>query len=143
MSNKAKDIFEQLIGQWYFDRDISNQGHMSGSAQFTLDDSDHTCLIYQESGIHQLIDDIETPFSQKYFYRLKNQIIEVFNARDEKMLDLAFDTDCTGKGDYMCALDHYAAVLEFQDKKSFTLQYTIKGPNKDYQIKTRFKRLDN
>lgn len=132
MTHTAQYIFKILHGQWSFTRLASTGEKTSGNAQFSAHKSEEDTLTYHEEG---------DGFYQDYFYRLKGKDITIYDKENKKMLNLSFDNENKGRGDYICVQDTYHAEFVLNGNNAFTLIYTVKGPKKDYTIKTVFQRI--
>lgn len=125
-------IFDHLEGSWEFQR-IVPSGKMNGIARFTKKSAHE--YHYREEGY------FIGGFYQEYIYRLEDgQIVIYFNENPPRLFHrLEFINHSHAYGSHLCQCDLYEAFFHFESLEKFTIQYIVKGPQKDHSILTYFK----
>ena len=133
-----------LVGKWKIEREVCDPlGHlksrMHGMGNFLLLEPDE--LIYQEQLWHETDGD-KLLFATKFYrYFFKEDSIEVYFHQEES--NRLFMTLPIGRemiGTSKCKEDRYRLKWDWVDDDQFLTLYTIKGPQKDYTIESRFLR---
>ncbi|KAN0024134.1 hypothetical protein ACTFIV_008532 [Dictyostelium citrinum] len=163
-------VFQSFAGKWSFNRNIVHKSVIDVSQQFTFSTVDKNndnninnnisivtgtasfeqldnefSYRYQEEGILKQPDNTTFNISQRYIYRLKDDMISVyFDERPERLFHtLNFDNSSLAKGHHLCGNDTYDAVYQLISPKEFKLTYSVLGPKKNYKITTTFSKIDN
>ncbi len=141
--NSIHRIFCSLEGYWKLSRSITNQGSIDGIACFKKKADHSNVLFYKEKGVFTPLNGKSLNISQEYEYRYSKEKINVFFARecDRLLHALEFVESNKASGEHSCGCDTYLAIYQFNLPDEFELTYLVKGPNKDYQIKTVFKKI--
>ncbi|KIJ88634.1 DUF6314 family protein [Rickettsia asembonensis] len=138
----AKEIFLRLSGKYRINRIIDNYGYGEGIAYFLLKSLNE--LIYKEElQIHYNDYDHQILANKEYRYILENNNIVKYFAKAENSLfhSLDFIDNSRATGSHLCGSDEYNATYIFLNPDSFTLNYRVLGPQKDYNINTVFNRI--
>jgi hypothetical protein len=136
------EIFQSLEGKWNFHRTISGYGTIVGAATFKKSAMESHLFHYREEGLLKRENGEQFQVYREYLYRYKNNHISVFFAEEVKRLlhILEFQDTTTAIARHLCLCDIYEATYKFSTKDEFTLAYDVNGPNKNYLMKTVFKR---
>ncbi len=138
-------VFSALEGRWTLNRKIPGYGMIEGIAEFQKSETDSKTLHYREDGLLCTLDDKNFTVFREYLYRFQNDtIIVFFKENPERLMHLLeFSNDGffkTAKARHICDCDIYDAIYAFHLPEEFRLDYSIKGPNKNYSIHTLFQR---
>ena len=133
---------EGLIGRWSFERIVSGQGRMTGTATFAP--RPDGLLAYCEAGQLQ-IKAGTFAFTRSYLYRLRPAGLDIFFDEVPMRLFQSVDltetpTGLTGTGQHFCAPDTYQSTYAFTLPTAFAIVHTVTGPRKSYVSHTLFKR---
>ncbi|KAM9995431.1 hypothetical protein ACTFIY_001629 [Dictyostelium cf. discoideum] len=155
-------VFQSFAGKWSFNRNIVHKSVIDVSQQFTFstvdnkNNNDNISIVsgtasfkqlddefsyqYQEEGILKQPDNTTFNISQRYIYRLKDDIISVyFDENPERLFQtLDFNNSSLAKGHHLCGKDTYDAIYQLISPKEFNLVYSVLGPKKNYKITTTF-----
>lgn len=123
---------------WCIDRNVSNYGRLRGEAELIQISQDS--LKYREN---LTLESSYEKWHREYFYSYEDgNVIKYFS--DGKLF-YPLEFKCEGRlsiiGEHLCDCDLYKAVYSIKDESSFSLEYTVNGPNKSYKITTKFVRL--
>ncbi|MET3927104.1 DUF6314 family protein [Devosia sp. 2618] len=134
----------QLIGNWSFERSISGQGQMTGTAVFS--ERPDGLLDYREVGQLQIANG-SFAFNRSYLYQVRADGFEVFFDEAPPRLFQRVDLTetahgLTGSGHHLCPPDIYDSRYEFHLPNRFLIVHAVDGPRKAYVIRTEFKRQD-
>lgn len=143
-------FFQRLPGIWTINRSISGYARMQGEASFSQIKANANALHYHEQGTLTLEGSQKTlACYQDYVYRYQNEqkvisvhFVEEGNT-DRWFHTLRFSTAneiSTAEGNHLCNQDIYLAVYKSIDKDHFEVIYKVKGPKKDYESHTFFRR---
>ncbi|HJD59231.1 MAG TPA: DUF6314 family protein [Rickettsia endosymbiont of Omalisus fontisbellaquei] len=140
--NSIQEIFLKLSGKYRIKRIIDNHGYGEGVAYF-LPESLNELIYKEELKIHYNDYDHQIPANKEYRYILENNNIVKYFAEAENNLfyRLDFIDDSRATGSHLCDKDEYNATYIFINHNSFSLNYKIFGPQKDYNINTVFNRM--
>src|ERR1700722_1332297 len=138
----ASRIFCSLEGHWKFSRAISNHDSIEGVACFRKTSHRPDILFYREKETFSFLKDIQIGLSQEYEYRYAGDKIAVYFCREHDRLlhSLEFMELDKASAEHLCGSDTYLATYQFHFPDRFELLYSIKGPHKDFQVKTVFLR---
>jgi hypothetical protein len=141
--NRVARIFCSLEGHWKFSRTVTNYGSIEGIACFKKKAGYPNVLFYREEGVFIPLKGIPLDISQEYEYRYSKEKMTVFFARKRDCLLHALEFVETNKalGEHSCGYDTYYATYQFSLPDEFELIYVVKGANKNYQMKTIFKKF--
>lgn len=135
----AHEILPYFCGKWSIDRDISIYGRVHGEASFARVSGKSTVLRYfEEVNLHT------GKGHRQYLYKFENDQVNVYFDDGENKGDLfhklSLDSDDSATGDHLCKKDFYRCIYSFISEDSFSIQYTVVGPKKDYTIETVYSR---
>jgi hypothetical protein len=134
---------ERLLGEWRLERTISGQGQMSGTASFQS--AENRRVLYRESGELLLESGTRLHGEQRYFYeRTDGGFAVYFHGTGElfEQVILAVDAagDWIGRAEHLCVADVYASEYLFRVDGTFEVRHQVRGPRKDYTIRTVYVR---
>jgi len=137
------DTFDRLLGRWSFAREISGQGSMTGVA--TFDAVSDGRAEYRESGELSLVSGERLRAEQRYVYERADGGFAVYlHATNELFQRVVFSVDESGvwKGNasHLCRADVYDSEYWFCTDGTFTVRHVVRGPKKDYVIRTVYRR---
>lgn len=158
----TKQIFDNLIGIWSIKRVLGNYGTAEGTAKFTLQNPKETILSATSSDENTLVinyrEDLQVKYDSNFASQQQGTNVEntaykeyvyLYDMARDKILkkftngnlfyELSIDFEKqVANGDHLCEKDFYNASYDFIDPQNFVLTYFVKGPKKDYEIKTEF-----
>ncbi|KAF2069404.1 hypothetical protein CYY_009278 [Polysphondylium violaceum] len=167
-------IFQSFAGRWRIQRDIVHRTTTSigtNSGFFSSSDSSNKCMTvngsatfspligennttvqdayqYSEEGVLRQPDGQSFNVSQKYIYKLKDDIISVyFDEKPERILHTLEFKDSSlssqvATGHHLCGCDTYDATFHFTSPQEFKIIYTVNGPKKAYTMTTKYFKLE-
>ncbi|WP_291724989.1 DUF6314 family protein [Bernardetia sp.] len=143
-----KEIFDNLVGNWSFERKIydrktQNLDTARGNASFVVSKAETNKLFYQEKGILLLAKSSkQINFQRKYVYFLENNAIHIFlddgvtkGKLFQTLIPLESENSFIGT-EHICRLDRHNGKYFFKDKSSFTTEYTITGKDSNIEIQS-------
>ena len=138
--DELKALFNSLPGTWSLERviqDGARHGMFNGECVFSwLDDARLLC---EESGTMNL-GGHSNAASRSYIYELRdNKIIILYNdphRKDEVLHELDFDDDNRARHCHVCVNDVYELEFSLSQDGRIHMDYTVKGPQKDYTLKS-------
>ncbi|WP_213805836.1 DUF6314 family protein [Granulicella sp. dw_53] len=135
-------VLERLLGRWAFEREISGHGSMVGFAVFEVDGNR---VAYRESGEVKLLDGQRVRGEQKYLYEsMQNGFAVYFHDTGllfhQVGLTAGEDGVWQGNAHHDCKDDVYDSEYVFGRDGTFEVQHQVRGPKKDYVIKTVYRR---
>jgi hypothetical protein len=115
---------------------------MSGAASF-VEMADGVAL-YSERGELRLTNGTVLRAGQRYLYEpLEDGFVVLFCETGMEFqrvkLEPGEDGAWVGSGEHLCGADHYATEYRFGDGR-FVVRHTVRGPRKDYVIRTMYAR---
>lgn len=155
--NLSQKLFDFFQGSWSVIRTIENTGFFTGTATFELSESNSDELIYNERGVFEFFDRVDSKFdaSRSFIYTLIDQkdIQVYFNDKNsDKKLFHCFGCETIAdngqnnivfKNKHFCSPDIYYITYEIDfEKVEFQITYDVNGPEKSYISKTLFKKLE-
>ncbi len=140
---KLKTLFNQLIGTWALHRDIHDSaGHhmFVGSCVFTaLDD---TRLLCEESGVMNYKGS-QSDATRSYVYEYRDDKIIILYNDTDRSGDVLHELNFVAEGDnqiarhcHLCGADTYDLEFQLLNNGKIQMDYVVKGPHKDYQMKS-------
>ncbi|MBY0500881.1 MAG: hypothetical protein K2P93_02630 [Alphaproteobacteria bacterium] len=128
-------------------RTTNGHGSMNGSAFFRPISASLPSFLYREDGFFYTAYGDKLAFYQEYLYCLNQEHIEVYFVSREKkkrffhsFTFLSFQATNSTPAIHQCGKDKYIATYTFLNKDTFTLQYSVHGPQKKFILTTRFER---
>jgi hypothetical protein len=136
-------MFERLLGRWSFVREISGQGAMTGTA--TFEGVDANCAVYRESGELRLNGGERLRAQQRYVYAKEEDGFTVYfhdtGELFQRVLFTAGEGDGSkGSASHLCKADVYDSEYCLRGDGSFLVRHAVRGPRKDYVIRTVYRR---
>jgi hypothetical protein len=130
-------------GLWSFERSISKPALLvKGTATFTELSKD--TLSYYECGTYTVN---ETPyeFFQKRIFSWDETVLHIYKSDHSLLHKFEIDRQqtlhpVTMTHDHVCGQDTYSCAIILKEELKFELNYKISGENKDYEIRTIFKK---
>jgi len=126
-------------------------GRVDGVASFTnlLDPSD---ILYKEEGTFTTSDFVAIKVSRSYIWRFSDdRSLEIYFIAqfenppkiDYLFLPLVFDDSLVAEAVHPCCDDLYEAKYDFAglQQGEWTVEYLVKGPEKDYTLRTCYSRI--
>ena len=135
-------MFEGLLGDWSLAREIPGRGRMKGRARFTLLDAE--TALYEESGELCLEGGQTLHSRQSYVYEKREDGIAVRFADTREIFHvmrfLASGDDLVAVARHVCVNDLYLSGYTVRADGSFEVRHQVRGPQKDYVIRTLYQR---
>jgi hypothetical protein len=149
----GRDVFDRLSGVWSIDRSIEPGGRFEGRAVFRPDGPDR--LAYEEHGDMILADGNRFEATRRYVYDwigdgIHGRIVVRFDDGPNRgnvflSLDLQSADDAArpieARDCHLCGKDVYDAVYRFVDANRFEFTCRVRGPRKDYVLRTAYNRM--
>ena len=139
-AGRIRGIFEGLLGEWSFVREIPGQALMSGDASFTLVDGE--TALYEEAGEVTLEDGQRLHAKQSYSYKkTEGGFAVLFSETGELFHEVVFGgAELTGEARHLCRQDDYVSRYTVGVDGGFEINHRVVGPRKDYSIRTVYRR---
>lgn len=135
-------MFEGLLGEWSLERDIPARGRMKGRARFTLLDAE--TALYEESGELCLEGGQTFHSRQSYVYEKREDGFAVRFADTRELFHVmrftASGDDLVAEARHLCVNDLYLSGYTVRADGSFEVRHQVRGPQKDYVIRTVYRR---
>ena len=135
-------MFEGLLGEWSLERQIPGRGSMKGRARFTLLDAGSA--LYEESGELCLEGGQTLHSRQSYVYEKRQDGFAVRFADTRELFHVmrfvASGDDLVAEARHLCVNDLYVSGYMVRSDGSFEVRHEIRGPQKDYVIRTVYRR---
>jgi Family of unknown function (DUF6314) len=142
-SPDSQHVFDLILGEWSFVREVPGQASMTGQATVCLQE-DGTAL-YRETARIVLVGGEILHGEQRYLYRKTGDGFAVF-FHDTRGLfhDLKFSVHGDGclkaSASHDCNADLYLSEYELRSDGSFFTQHTVRGPRKNYVLQTVYRK---
>ena len=138
-----KKIISSLLGSWSLSRSIDNGTSMAGTATFS--DGGNRRYPYVEHGTLQLADGQIVNAERRYIFEEAESGFAVLFAETPPRLfhRIALTREganWVGDAVHLCNEDRYESRYEFRPDASFTVRHAVRGPRKQYVIRTRYTR---
>jgi Family of unknown function (DUF6314) len=148
MSSCDPPVFDLLLGSWNFVREVPQQASMTGRATISLIE-DETALYHERTRI-ALVNGQILNGRQHYLYRRSEWPINGFDVLfyDTRKLfhSLEFspgeNRELLAKASHLCSADLYLSEYKLDGAAKFSVRHTVRGPRKDYVVKTIYSRID-
>ncbi|KAI1703049.1 hypothetical protein DdX_15108 [Ditylenchus destructor] len=159
-------MLNRLRGKWNVQRTLNDhvrkeRANVTGTATWTpnnmeTDAESPTQLLYLEDVLLRWENGNEHRATKKYKYCLGDRdtsAVAKFNVipdygggpeKEEKMFDLHFsevDGKVKANGEFLCGKDLYKAMYEWKSPEEFRLDYTSKGPDKNFLTCTIYRKI--
>lgn len=140
---RVRGIFERLLGEWSFEREVRGRARMSGDASFSLIDGE--TAIYEEDGEVRLEDGQTVHGKQSYVYEKKDGGFAVLFRDTRKLFHVVTfwgeeGAELTGGASHLCKEDLYVSRYTIRPEGRFEVCHLVYGPHKDYSIRTVYRR---
>lgn len=126
-------------GRWQLDRSVKNAAGpdmtLVGEAVFTPQDGG---LSLVERGVLQIAGQPDMQGEQRYFWRQSGEEIATFFADGRAFFQFAPVAQTTAA--HWCSPDQYDVVMDFTDWPVWRATWTVKGPRKDYVMRSEYRR---
>ena len=137
--SKIRAFFSSLPGEWNIERTINASHKLYGKANYQKSASDE--LLYSEN----CFDQNNQRFEKKYYYLLttqnKKHIINIYLKPEKKdLFAIILDLSDNKYHEYKCKMDLYKYSIQSLSENQFVTHCQIIGPNKNYIIKTLYRR---
>lgn len=151
--NTIKEIFKNLEGHWSLNREIvdimaNSLTHAMGKVVFIKGkEMDSNILNYVETGVLLINESKKINFTKKYIYQLTNDAIHIILddgvTKGELFQTLIHLGDtCSFVGtEHICKNDKHNGKYHFTNEHEFSIEYVVKGPNMNFQIKSIYTRI--
>ncbi|HWC83180.1 MAG TPA: DUF6314 family protein [Pseudonocardiaceae bacterium] len=140
-------LFAGLAGDWTLTRDLPDNGSMTGTARFR--EFEPAVLHYREDGTLVLPGGRSLEVYREYHYRLEEGQIRICFAepgppRTFHVLRLpgSHGAADTASDVHLCGDDVYTGEYSFVDEDQFSVRMRVRGPRKDYESRTVYRRAD-
>ncbi len=142
----AVSVFDWLQGEWAFIREVPGQASVRGEARIAPADDDSAR--YEETALVTLAHGGTLRATQCYLHRRlpspANGIEVRFCDTGELFERLEFrplkDGSLEARARYVCAGDVYESAFVVRGER-LHVEHVVKGPKKDYRVKTVYRRM--
>ena len=135
-------MFEGLLGEWSLERQIPGRGSMKGRVRFTLLDGE--TALYEESGELRLEGGQMLHSRQSYVYEKMEDGFAVRFADTRELFHVmrfvASGDDLVAEARHLCVNDLYLSGYTIRADGNFEVWHQVRGPRKDYLIRTVYRR---
>ena len=144
MSAAFEFYFKSLAGSWSLERKISSGETFNGKAVFEA--VSNTAFLMQEEGVLSLTSGKSVPASKCWYWHCSdNMILEITYDQEKNqpyhLVNLIEnETGWFGSAKHLCGADNYCGEYQFSVDQ-FSINQTVKGPNKDYSVSSTYKRV--
>jgi hypothetical protein len=137
------DFFEMLPGRWSFEREIPGQGSMKGTAVFELVSEGRA--EYFEFGELALKNGERLRAERRYVYEVMHGGFKVHFHETGEIFERAVFVEQKSGGwkasaNHRCEKDFYESEYCFPIDGTFIVRHAVRGPKKDYLIRTIYRR---
>jgi len=138
-----RDFFEMLLGRWNFAREISGHGSMKGTAVFELVSEGRA--EYFELGELALKNGERLRAERRYVYEVMDGGFKVHFHETGEIFERALFVELKSGGwkasaNHLCDKDVYESEYFFPMDGTFAVRHAVRGPKKDYLIRTMYRR---
>jgi Family of unknown function (DUF6314) len=145
-SSDFQHVFDLLLGRWEFVREVPQQASMIGSATISL--VEEGTALYEEEARVTLVNGEILTGKQRYLYRRSQPPVNGFHIffydTQELFHSLKFSAGDNGRlqasASHLCKADLYLSEYELGGDGGFYVRHTVRGPHKDYVVKTIYSR---
>jgi hypothetical protein len=136
-----QEVWLKLPGCWHLSREIIGVGSAEGSAAFVSVAAD--ILEYKEEGILKS-NGTENEFYRSFVYKKQGCSITLIYNDPHRSGDILHELSFVIEGEnqvarhcHLCGDDHYDLEFLMSEAEGvITMNYVVKGPQKDYQMRT-------
>jgi len=144
MRQPFTSVFENLVGEWCLEREVSTGESLQGAAVFTA--VSKLSLLMHEEGELQLQSGMFIHATRDWYWHL-HKTDELSVTYDEMRLQnyhsmrMSFRVDeWLGNAEHLCGEDIYSGSYAFWCDR-FKIHQRVKGPKKNYSIISRYRKL--
>jgi Family of unknown function (DUF6314) len=146
-THPAANVFDRLLGEWTFVRDVPGKATMTGRARIAPTAEGRAR--YDETARVRLADGSTLTGSQSYWYRrlpAPANGFEVFFA-DSGLLFERLDFRPTADGSlradaaHDCSPDRYVSNFTLDAEDRLAVEHTVTGPSKNYVVRTAYRKV--
>ena len=138
-----------FAGEWKVERQISDHlaassGRFSGSCEFAARDGEADVLYYSEKGTIEFESGEPLEASRNYIYRAgatKNEVDVLFS--DGRPFHTIKLRQTMPSDTHFCEPDAYDVTYDFRYWPKWSSLWTVRGPRKNYKMKTEYTLLSN
>ncbi|MGB6132562.1 MAG: DUF6314 family protein [Acidobacteriaceae bacterium] len=142
----APGIFDRLIGEWKFVREVPGKATMTGRARIVP--TREGWARYEETARVRLADGTTMSGSQSYLYRRlppsANGFDVLFAENGELFERLEFreasDRSFHAAAERLCNDDRYISKFSLDADDLLAVEHTVTGPGKNYVVRTTYRR---
>lgn len=143
---RSEDIFERLLGEWSFVREVPGKATMTGRARILPTAKGRAR--YDETARVRLADGTTLTGSQSYHYRQlpppANGFDVLFAENEEFFERLDFQPSADGSlradAEHHCPPDHYVSQFTLDRDDRLLVEHVVEGPRKHYVVRTVYRR---
>ncbi len=143
----STSVFDWLLGEWAFVRDIPHYASVRGRAQITRSTRD--TARYEETAVVTLTQGGTLRATQCYLFRRLPAMINGIEVRfcetNELFERLEFHPLADGvleaRARYLCAADTYESVFATDGEHRLRVEHVVQGPRKNYRVETTYTRI--
>lgn len=140
-------MFDLLLGTWTFVREVSHQASMAGRATIVL--VEEGTALYQEAAQVTLANGQTLNGQQRYLYQRSPRPVNgfdiLFDRTQQLFQSLKFSSSgngrLTARASHLCKADSYFSEYALDKEDCFHVQHTVRGPQKDYVVRTTYLRI--
>jgi hypothetical protein len=136
----TSDFFHMLAGVWDLERHITGSPAAEFHAIASFVSSQDQSLIYEESGMMTMPTGQKNHASMGYIYTLQNDAINITFKDGRPFLSLTFNDPARATCQHMCTPDQYDATYIIHDLNRFDINFSVRGPKKNYQSSSHYTR---
>lgn len=141
--NRTMESLGGLVGDWIFERDVTNHGSMTGKASVLPFDERY--FLYSESGTFRLRSGDLLQFSKQYLFEPGDSRLSVWFYESPPRIFQLFhltrhDDALSGRASHHCGNDRYDGEYLFKLPYLFGQVQHVSGPRKNYSIITKYRR---
>jgi Family of unknown function (DUF6314) len=145
--HRSTDIFDRLLGEWTFVREVPGKATMTGRARIVP--TGQAQARYDETARVRLTDGSTLTGSQSYRYRRlpapANGFDVLFADTGELFERLDFRSTADGglhaDAEHDCPPDRYVSNFTLDAEDHLAVEHTVTGPNKNYVVRTAYRRV--
>ncbi len=139
-------VFDRLLGEWKFVREVPGKATMSGRARIVP--TSEGWARYEETARVRLADGTTMSGSQSYLYRRlpasANGFDVLFAESGELFERLQFreapDGSFHAEAERLCSDDRYVSKFSLDANDLLAVEHTVTGPGKNYVVRTAYRR---
>lgn len=142
----SSGVFDRLIGEWKFVREVPGKATMTGRARIVP--TSEGWARYEETARVRLADGTTMSGSQSYLYRRlppsANGFDVLFAESGELFERLEFreapDGSFRAQAERLCNDDRYVSKFALDSSDLLSVEHTVTGPGKNYVVRTAYRR---